>query len=124
MPQHQQPPANQVVDLAFLVGEPVWLHRDGGGNNGVVVADLAVIHIALAQGTLAGSRSQVLLIAAGNNAYDLGNRRRDIGRKVTAVGPGIADELVLLIERLGHVERFLCAEAVKAVGMPLQSVRS
>ena len=39
---------------------------------------------------------------------------------MTAVGPWIADEFVLLIKRLRQIERFLRAEAVEAVGMPLQ----
>src|ERR1700688_1244975 len=72
MPQHQQTPADQVKDFAFFVREPVGLHRDRGGNNRVVVADLAVVDITLAQGSLPSSRSQVLLIPARNNANNLG----------------------------------------------------
>jgi hypothetical protein len=120
MPQHEQAPANQVVDLAFLIGEPVWLHRNRGGNNGVMVADLAVVDITLTQGAFPGSRSQLLAVRSGNGRHNFGNRLRDIGREITAVGPWIADEFVLLIKRLGQIECLLRAEAVEAVGVPLQ----
>ena len=73
MPQHEQAPADQVVDLAFLIGEPVWLQRNRGGNNGVMVADLAVVDITLAQGTLPCSRSQLLLIGPEMAATILGS---------------------------------------------------
>ena len=39
---------------------------------------------------------------------------------MAAVGARIADELVALVERLGHVERLLRAETEEAVGVALQ----
>ncbi len=120
MPRHEQAPADQVVDLAFLRGERALLHRHRGGNDGVMIADLAVVDIPLTQSAFPGSRSQLLAVRSGNDRGYFGNRLGDIGREMTAVGPWIADEFVLLIKRLSHIECFLRAEAVEAVGMPLQ----
>src|SRR5271163_4178028 len=120
MPQHEQAAANKVVEFALLIGEPAWLHRNRGRNYGVMVADLAVVDITLTQRTFSGSRSQLLPVGSGNSSHDFGNRLRNVGGEIAAVSPGIADEFVLLVERLGQIECLLRAEAVETVGMPLQ----
>src|ERR1700694_6215771 len=49
MPHHEEAPADQAVDLALILRKANLLCRDSRRNDGVVVADLAVVDKPLAQ---------------------------------------------------------------------------
>ena len=87
MPHHEETPADQVVNLALVRGKVGLLRRNRCGDDGVVVAYLAVVHIPLAQGPLSRSGSQLLLIACRNRRDNPWSCSGNIGRKMTAVGP-------------------------------------
>ena len=66
MPHHEESPADEVVNLAFVLRKVGLLRRYRGGDDGVVVADLALIYISLAQGALSRTGSQLELVACRN----------------------------------------------------------
>ena len=86
----------------------------------MVVGDLGVVHIAAAERLLTGSRGEVLLVGLADGVDDPRQGLRHVLRKVPAVGPGIADQLALLVELLGHAQGLAGTEAVEPVGVALQ----
>ncbi len=120
VPGAQQAPADQVVDAVFLGGEVGSAGRSGGGDDGVMVGDLGIVDIAAAEGAFAGSGRELLAVGFGDGSDDARQGSGDILRKMTAIGTRIADQLVTLVEGLGDVQGLLRAEAVEAVGVPLQ----
>ncbi len=120
VPGAQQAAADQVVDLALVRRERRALGRGGGGDDGVVVGDLGIVHEAAAQRTLAGAGRKLLAIRRGDGLDDARQGLRHVLREVPAVGARIADQLVSLVERLRDVQRLLRAEAEQAVGVALQ----
>jgi hypothetical protein len=119
VPRGEQAAADQVVDL-LLVGREPAAGRGGGREDGVVIGDAGVVDESPAERGGAGAGRDQAGIAALHGGDDGGQRGGDGGRQVAAVGPRIADQLVPLVERLGHVEGLLRAEAVQAVGVALQ----
>ena len=119
MPGHQQPPANQIINLLFLRTQP-GADRHRGGNDGVMIADLAIIDKARAQWPLPAARCQPGAIGFFNRCDHGRQRTGDCHGQVAAIGARITDQLVLLIKRLGDIQRGLRAEAIQAVGVALQ----
>ena len=66
MPHHEEAPADEVVNLALVLGKVGLLRRDRSGDDGMVVAYLAVVYIPLAQRPLSRTGSQLLLVAFRN----------------------------------------------------------
>ncbi len=118
----------------LLLGFRQLLRRNqAGGDDGKVVADLAIVedalvrtHPAAVQGG-GGVRAQfmrqgVLLpaVVAGEGLQRGGDRGEIIFRQVPGVGSRIGQHLELLIERLGDLQRPPCGEAETVAGLPLQ----
>ena len=97
MPRAQQTPANQVINLRFIRPQRRALRRSHGRNNGVVVADLRVIHKPFSQRFLARTGRKVFFVARFNRAHNAGKGSGHILRNMPAVGSRIADQLVALI---------------------------
>ena len=110
LPHHEKASADQIVNLAFLFRKVCLPGRNRIGNDGMMIAHLAVIDVSLAQGTRPGSSNQVLRIVLGNRGNNVGSGSGDIGRKMTTVRPWIADQFVPLIKNLSNIERLLCAK--------------
>ena len=118
MPGLQQPPADERVDLLLVGAQPV--RRARGGDDGVVIADLGVVDEAARERALPRARRDVRLVRRADGAGDGTQRARHLGGEVPAVGARIADELVLLVQRLGQLEAARGGEAVEPVQVPLQ----
>ncbi len=86
----------------------------------MVIADLGIVHKPPSQRLLAGPRSKQFPIRPCNRAHDRGQRRSHILRKMPAVRPRIADQLVPFIKRLRKIQRLLRAEPEQPVRVPLQ----
>ena len=92
-----------------------------GRNDGVVIGDLGIVHEPTRQRFGAGAgREQRLVIAARHARRDLGRLAGNIAGEEAAVGAGVRDCLVLLVQRLRYAECALGAEAVQAVGVTLE----
>src|SRR5580704_7983782 len=120
MPHHEKALADEVVNLAFVLREVGLLSRDRCRDDGVVVAHLGVVHIPLSQGARSRTQSQLRLIAHRNGGDNPRGCCGNIGRKMPAIGPRIADKFVSLIESLGEIKGLMCAEAEQAIGMALK----
>ena len=86
----------------------------------MVVGHLRVVDEPPPERALARARRQVLAVRRRDRFDDPRQRARHVLREMPAVGARIADQLVPFVQRLRDVERLLRAEAVQAVGVPLQ----
>ena len=102
MPGLQQPPADERVHLLLITAEPVG--GRGGGNDRVVIADLRVIDEPFRERPLARARCDVRLVRPADRPGDGPQRARHLVREMPAVGARIADDLVLLVQRLRQLE--------------------
>ena len=121
LPGAEQAPAVQIVDLA-LVGRQARHFRERlrSGIDGVVIGHLGVVDEPSSQDALARAGRQMLPIRSFDALDGLRQCQRHILQEVSAVRARIADELVSFIQRLCDIQRFLRAEAVQAVGVPLE----
>ena len=85
-----------------------------------MVGDLRVVDEAPAERALAGPGGEERRVGPGDRRDDRGQRRGDVAREVAAVGARVAEELLLLVERLRDVQRLLRREAEEPVGVALQ----
>ena len=120
MPAGEEAAADKVIELALVGRQVDAVRRSDGGDDGVVVTDFRVIHIAPAEGFLAGAGGEVFAIGCGYDSDDAGQGFGHVLRNITAVGSGVAEQFVALVEGLGGVQRVLRAEAEEAVGVALQ----
>ena len=118
MPRAEQAAADQIVDLALIGREIAGLH--GRRDDGVVIGHLGIVDEAAAQRTLAGALRQQRVVRLLDGPHHGRQGVRHVLRKVAAIGARIADQLAALIERLRGFQGLLRAEAIKAIGMPLQ----
>ncbi len=89
--------------------------------NCVVIGDGVVVdEPRKAEGCCRRGRGELGAVRRFDRPDDRGQRRRDAAREVSAVGARVAEELLLLVEGLGDVERALRAHAVEAVGVALE----
>jgi hypothetical protein len=85
-----------------------------------MIGDFGIVHEAAPQGTLAGARRQQRVVRLFDRAHHRRQGGRHILRKMPAIGARIADQLAALVKRLSGFQSLLCAETIKAVGVPLQ----
>ena len=117
---------NQLQDIIFPPCQPcrLILLNAVGYNDSVMIADLAVIDDSFIQGQLfAGdlaNKGHAFGKYCGDFLQTLRNQRLHVFCEIAAVGTGIGDELVLLIETLRDVQCFLGSVAEAAVAFPLQ----
>ena len=87
----------------------------------MVIGDLGIVHEPPGQRFGAGAgREQGFVIAARHARCDLRRLAGNIAGQEAAIRAGICDRLVLLVQRLRYAESALGAEAVQAVGVPLE----
>ena len=111
LPRHKA----QKLALAQRQDGGIRLARAGGGENGVVVADLfAVAHLPCVH-----TPRRVCFADGGGNGHKLRHGGFQIVGEEAAVRAGIGAEL-LFIEGLQVVKRLLCGIAEAAVGLPLE----
>ena len=119
MPGGEQSPAHEVVDTALVLLEVRGSAR-GGRQDRVVVGHLRVVDKARPEGARPRPARELRAVRLGDRAHDVRERLGDGSGQSPAVGPGIAEELPSLVERLGHVEGPLRAHSVEAVRVPLE----
>ena len=90
------------------------LGRSYRWDDGVVIADLRIVHEFAAQRFFACARREMFAIRSGDVAHDFRQSRSHILRQMAAVGARIADQFMALIERLRQVQCFLRAESEQA----------
>ena len=115
---HAQPVGNQLQDLQLALGKlaQVVLLKLSGGDDGMVVGDLLVVHDLL---RMDGS---VIHAFCGKglegHTHQLGQTGSHVVSQEPAVGTGIGDEL-LFVEVLGVIQGLLCRVAQLPVGVTL-----
>ena len=121
----QKTPRHQVVEL--LLGLAQAAGRLQGGDDGKVVADLAVVEHALAGPDVAlvecGARvrRQVRQLAGGEHGHGLLHRAQVVFRQGAAVGARVGQGLVPFVQALRQRQRGFGAEAKAPVGLALQA---
>ena len=121
VPRLEEPPVDEVEDLSFRRVRIDIAGAGTGRDDGVVIGDFRVVHVALAERTPPGTLGNEAFIVLGGHVR--GNRGQLAGDRrgqVPTVGAGIGDGLVLFVQGLCNLERPLGAVSVQAVGMPLQ----
>ena len=119
-PGAQQAAADQVVDPPLVPAQGAGAGICGGGDDGVVIGDLAVVHVALAELARAHVRRQQVGVWRRHGLHDLVQSLLHVGGEVAAVGARIADQLVLFVQRLGQLEGPVRGESEEPVGVALQ----
>ena len=121
VPGRQQPCADQIVDPGFGRVQTAGRGIAGGGNERVMIADPRVVDEAFAEGPFATALGDFFgRETLAGHLHHPGQLGRHIPGEVAAVGAGIADEFMALVEGLGGLEGLLGRVAVEAVGVALQ----
>ena len=121
VPGREEAAANEVVDARLVPAERHLPRIVRRGEDGVVVAHAFVVDEARAERALARASRQLLGgVATADRAHDAGQLLFDVAREVAAVGTGIADQLLPLVEALRELERRRGGEAVEPVRVALQ----
>ena len=121
VPRLQQPAVHQVQNLGF---RRIAVHagsRRAGRDDGVVVRNLRVIDVALAERSRPRSLGYEPAVEIASHASRNGWQLvLDCRREMAAVRSRVGDRLVLLVQQLRQFQRPVRAESVQAVGVPLQ----
>ena len=121
--QHRQEAADhQIIDIFLRAGEFIQGRRLLGGDDGVVVGDLGVVHQVLGLEGLfpLDSPGQLLILRLGHRPEPVRQGGHHVVGDVAAVGPGVGQSLVPLIEALHQVQGLLGGVGVFLVGVPLE----
>ena len=121
--EHRQEAAHhQVVDVALRAGEGVEVRLLLGGDDGVVVGDLVVVDdvFGLQRAVAHDALGQLFVGRHHNRADAVGESGDHVVRDVAAVGAGVGEGLVVLVERLHQVQGLLGAVGELLVGVALE----
>ena len=116
---------HQVVQL--LLGLRQAAGRLRGGDDGKVVAHLAVVEHALGRAQvvvlqrLAGKRGQVAVLRGGQHLQRLARGGQVVLGQVARIGTRVGQRLVLFVQRLGQRQGGFGRKAELAVGLALQA---
>ncbi len=113
---------DQVVDLLLRFGKA--LRRCSGGDNGKVIAHLGIVEnpfVGMHPAVLQHRAGEAGVGRAGHRGKGVLDRADVILGQVAAVGTRIGQDLVLLVQRLGHPQRVLGTETKAPVGLALQA---
>ncbi len=86
----------------------------------MVIIHLCVIHEAARECALTASFGEQRPVRSGDRLNDGGQGARFRRRQMSAVGAGVAEQLVFFVQRLRRVERALGGQAVQAIHVPLE----
>ena len=116
---------HQVVQLLLGFGQAAGRLR--GGDDGKVVAHLAVVEHALGRAQvvvlqrLAGKRGQVAVLRGGQHLQRLARGGQVVLGQVARIGTRVGQRLVLFVQRLGQRQGGFGRKAELAVGLALQA---
>ena len=116
----QQPPAYHVHHPGLPLAEPAHGGELAGGHDGVMVAHLAVVVHAARHGGLGQQGIGPGRVGRGHMLQGLAHLGGHVPGQVAAVGAGIGDQLMPLVEGLGDVQGLGRGQPHQPVGLPLQ----
>ena len=120
--RRHEPPHDHIVEPALVAAQPGQVGGLVGGHDGMVVGHLGVVvEAAQVHSHVHLRRVDEIGVGLGQPPQRLFDLRLHVVGQIAAVGAGIGDQLVGLIERLGQLEGLVRGEAQAAVGLSLEA---